>query len=253
MHYPVGGAGALNHRILKYDLANIRAGQGAIGEGNRLMHEARFAHWRIIEDTRHYNRHNNGKWAYMMDHAPRDLPVFSPYQAQGKQRTFMTFEEGRHYADRTLPALPKARSLMTASDRLAASGEWEAFEFLGWRSKLTLPARKEGVSLAGIEPLSWHFDRNPADGKLRLTAVPTHPLTSDHGVGVVIAIDDRDPIWVDFAAPEWSDEWKDNVLSNSAVREISLSDVPTGIHTLRVYAADPGVILNRIEIVEEMQ
>lgn len=41
-----------------------------------------------------------------------------------------------------------------------------------------------------------------------------------------------------------------NVLSNSAVREIYLSDVPVGIHTLRIYAADPGVILNKVEIVE---
>lgn len=252
VHYPVRGAGSLNQRILKYDLANIRAGQGAIEEGTRLMNEARFAHWRIIEDTRRYNQQNNGKWAYMMDHAPRGLPVYSPYQSLGKQRTFMTFEQGRQYADRTLPPLPRTRPLMTASDRVVASGEWEASEFLGWRSKLNLPTRKEGASLAGIEPLSWRFQRNAADVTLRLTAVPTHPLTSDHGVRVAVAFDDGNPVWVDFAAPEWSDEWKGNVLSNNAVREISLADVPAGNHTLRVYAADPGVILNRIDIVERL-
>jgi hypothetical protein len=45
-----------------------------------------------------------------------------------------------------------------------------------------------------------------------------------------------------------SEEWKENVLRNRAERTIQLSHLNRGHHTLKIYAIDPGVILDEIRI-----
>ncbi|MFG6443289.1 glycosyl hydrolase 115 family protein [Roseateles sp. LKC17W] len=45
-----------------------------------------------------------------------------------------------------------------------------------------------------------------------------------------------------------SDEWKQNVLSNSAVRDLRLSQLKAGAHRVEVYALDPGFVLDRLDL-----
>ncbi|MCE7040384.1 hypothetical protein [Dyadobacter sp. CY312] len=45
-----------------------------------------------------------------------------------------------------------------------------------------------------------------------------------------------------------SDEWKNNVLRNSAQRVFNIADLKPGNHKLTIYMIDPGVILNHIFI-----
>ncbi len=45
-----------------------------------------------------------------------------------------------------------------------------------------------------------------------------------------------------------SEEWKQNVLRNYVVRNEKLQQINEGKHTLRIYAIDPGVVLDRILI-----
>ncbi|WP_313030582.1 hypothetical protein, partial [Massilia alkalitolerans] len=53
----------------------------------------------------------------------------------------------------------------------------------------------------------------------------------------------------DYTTVGRSDEWKQNVLSNMAVRSTTLDRLQPGVHRLRVYALDPGVVLDRIDVV----
>jgi hypothetical protein len=45
-----------------------------------------------------------------------------------------------------------------------------------------------------------------------------------------------------------SEEWKQNVLRNRAERKIAMPFLEAGKHTLKIYAVDPGVMLDEIRI-----
>ena len=69
-------------------------------------------------------------------------------------------------------------------------------------------------------------------------------------VGVRIAVSlDGGPLQIfDYATIGRSDEWRENVLSNTAVRSLPFKLLQPGPHVLKVHALDPGVVLDRIEI-----
>lgn len=51
---------------------------------------------------------------------------------------------------------------------------------------------------------------------------------------------------VDFQTYGRSDEWKENVLRNSAVARWKAPQLSKGKHTMHIYRVDPGVVLDRI-------
>jgi hypothetical protein len=53
---------------------------------------------------------------------------------------------------------------------------------------------------------------------------------------------------VDFKTEGRSEEWKRNVLSNRAARDIPLPFLKKGIHKLEIYCIDAGVMLDEIRI-----
>jgi hypothetical protein len=133
----------------------------------------------------------------------------------------------------------------------AASPAWEVVPGLGLRgaslrSRLDLPSR---TGSAGIEPLTYSFDNaGTSDAELRFVAIPVHPLTSDNGLRLAIQLDDGPVQTLDFRTFGRSEEWKQNVLTNTAIRSIPLRQLAKGAHRLRVYALDPGFILDRIDV-----
>ncbi|WP_324671203.1 glycosyl hydrolase 115 family protein [Hymenobacter sp. GOD-10R] len=78
--------------------------------------------------------------------------------------------------------------------------------------------------------------------------LPTHELTSLTGMRYGVALDDQPMHVVDFRTVGRSEEWKQNVLRNNAQRQIKAEAITPGRHTLKVYALDPGVVLDRITI-----
>ncbi len=78
--------------------------------------------------------------------------------------------------------------------------------------------------------------------------VPAHALTSANGVRLAYSLDEGPLQLLDFETFGRSDEWKQNVLTNTAVRVREVRTLVPGRHRLKVYALDPGVVLDRIEI-----
>ncbi|SEN09956.1 Glycosyl hydrolase family 115 [Duganella sp. CF517] len=139
----------------------------------------------------------------------------------------------------------------------AASGHagagWEKLDGLGsygssMRARLDLPSR--ALSGAGAAPaLTYEFATSSGgDAQLKFVALPVHPLTSAHHVRLAYRLDNGPLRLLDFETVGRSDEWKANVLSNTAVRSATVAPLAAGSHRLQVYALDPGVILDRIEV-----
>lgn len=112
------------------------------------------------------------------------------------------------------------------------------------RSGLDLPSHD-----GGGPSLRYRFlSHTPGHAQLRLIALPAHPLTSANGMRIGVGIDGKPATVLDYATHGRSDEWKNNVLTNMAVRTIEIPDLAPGEHTVEVQALDPGFVLDRIEV-----
>lgn len=98
--------------------------------------------------------------------------------------------------------------------------------------------------------VTYRFATSTADDKatLKVIALPALPITSGSGMRVAASIDSGASQILDLKAAEFSQEWRHNVLTNSAIGEIGNLRLAPGAHTLTVTALDPGVILDRFEI-----
>lgn len=84
--------------------------------------------------------------------------------------------------------------------------------------------------------------------EIRIVTLPTHPLHDSTGMQYAVSVDDGELSVVDFRTFGRSEEWKMNVLSNTAVRSIRGPFLRKGKHTLKIYLVDPGVIIDRLLI-----
>ncbi len=131
--------------------------------------------------------------------------------------------------------------------------QWERLDGLGHtgaalRSRLDL-ASLQKVDAAGAPALSYRFSTVSAvGGVLDLVAVPTHALNPKTSLKIAVQLDDRPVEVLNFATVGRSDEWRANVLANTAIRSLPLQMLDAGQHQLRVWPLDPGVVLDHAQL-----
>ncbi len=209
--YPVRAAALLNQRIL----------HRAMGR------DAAAAQAALVADTARYNALGDGKWRYMMDLAPRRLPVFGP--------------------ENPVPAPPAAAGSgqvisLRAVD--ARSPGWETVPGLGSRGASLRSLFEPGKRAATLE---YSFTM-AGGGKVEIVAVPVLPLNGGDQLRIGVSIAGGAVRTLNYATVGRSEEWKNNVLSNSARRTITLLPSESGRHTVRITAIDPGFVLDRIDV-----
>lgn len=133
---------------------------------------------------------------------------------------------------------------------------WQTFEGIGYSGSVVaaLPYHvKSNSSLNDLMEKSpmleydfYTFNFGEAD--VFVQAVPTHPFYEGRGVRCAVAIDDNEPVIIDFKTIGRSNEWKQNVLKNAAVKSGKQLIVEPGKHKLKVWMVDPGVMLDQILI-----
>ncbi len=83
---------------------------------------------------------------------------------------------------------------------------------------------------------------------ITVMTLPVHPPTQGAGLRYGVSVDDGPVTIVDHHTVGRSDEWKQNVLRNSAQRSVTSLPLNPGRHTLKIYLLDPGVVLDRFII-----
>lgn len=131
--------------------------------------------------------------------------------------------------------------------------DWRRIDGLGsmggvLRARLDLPAQPDDAPPQSAPAVYRFATSTAAGGVLKLIALPTHPLTRDLKVRMAAQLDDGPVQTFDFSTLGRSDQWRENVLTNTAVRESPLRMLAAGEHTLKVWPLDPGVMLDRIDI-----
>ncbi|MBW3375186.1 glycosyl hydrolase 115 family protein [Hymenobacter norwichensis] len=109
-------------------------------------------------------------------------------------------------------------------------------------------AAGSATSAASVAVEYDFYTLTPAAPTVHVFTLPTHPTTQAASVRYGVSVDDGPMQIFDCKTVGRSEEWKQNVLSNSAHRQFTAPQLSPGPHTLKVYPLDPGVLLDRITI-----
>ncbi len=223
--YRVQGVAQMNEKLLKAQLAR---------HGKADWAESDAAYDSIVSLTRIYNEgiSNQGKWRGMMDHRPRKLPVFDKVKRSTVDTPMCDNDNSVHYAWYPMDCV---------------SGNPIPCEGLGYSGTAALIPQGTSVTYE-----SGVIAEDICDSvNFRLDFVPRHPV-NDKSLRVALSIDNGEPYVVDYATKGRSEEWKENILWNKAIRTITLPvDVKAGkTVTLTVTALDEGIILDVICVLE---
>jgi Glycosyl hydrolase family 115/Gylcosyl hydrolase family 115 C-terminal domain len=217
IEYPVRGAAAMNKKLLYAQLA--RHGKGD---------------WKLSDDaydsiealTNQYNKLNNGKWQYIMDFKPRRLAVY---------------DKAVHTTiDKSLMQKVKIVSVFNGADYKKFTGQKPLAHGLGYE--------RGAVSLAKGTAVYFDFTISVSDSiSIAIALAPNHPAEGTK-IRYAFQLDNEPAITVDYATQGRSEEWKQNVLTNQAVRTTTYLITKPGKHTVKITAVDDGVIVDQVKI-----
>lgn len=208
--YPVQGAYQLNVKLLT-------AQQARHGEADWTSSSSALDSIQALTQIYNQGYHNNGKWNRMMDYQPRKLPVFGPVAATT--------------TDEPWPHTPVILQHWNGVE--ATEGMFLRHEGLGYEQGAAelLP----GAVLT--------YAQVPDSSLLTLHFVPTHPVDGQH-VGLWLQVGNAPAQRIGFRTQGRSEEWKQNVLCNQALRSVPI--VRGG--TLKLWTNCEGVVVDEITV-----
>lgn len=259
LEYPIYAMAAQNEKWLTAQLARHGAGG---------WWPSREAHQRIQLLTEEYNSLLGGKWNRMMHSQPRGLADFSLPEESALTDTL----EGGEIVFRPMPSGREVASLTKSSSGEIALRSKSADQsgLLVYRSESYI-----GDPLPKGEKLKFDIISQAKEILLEIHTLPVHPLSthalpkhSDSGrtlseysltedshsgqphegnrIRYSVRIDDGEPRIVEFQTEGRSEEWKQNVLYNRAVRTLRLPlDPALSTHRVVIRALDEGVKIQK--------
>lgn len=211
--YPVQAAAQMNRKILTAQLARH-------SKADWRQSDAAFDS--IASLTQQYNSLQNGKWNRMMDFQPRKLPVFKRVEHTTATESMVT--------DRKILCKWNAME--------CTYGKPVPCEGLGYERKAA--GIRKGSSL------TFAFDDYGKDSvEVEIRLLPSHPL-DEKQLRFAISVDEAVPQTVSYETKGRSEEWKENVLRNQAIRKVTLPINKQASHKLVITALDEGVVLDQV-------
>lgn len=215
--YPVQAAAQMNRKLLYAQLAR---------HDKVDWEKSDAAYDSIAALTQHYNSLENGKWNRMMDFKPRKLPVFNRVERKAAAAPMI--------ADR------KAACQWNGAD--AKKGNAVVCEDLGYEGK--------AAEIRKGDALTFYFGNLKTDLlEVDIRLLPNHPVQGDK-LRISVSLDGAEPEVIAYETEGRSEEWKENVLRNQAIRKIVLPVSGKKSHQLVIKALDEGVILDQIMLYE---
>ncbi|MFD2162130.1 glycosyl hydrolase 115 family protein [Paradesertivirga mongoliensis] len=193
----------------------------------------------------------NGKISFSADGKTLEVNVGANNSIPSQLASFKGFVEDNGYVSMHASNFSRESKKQNLS--------WTAVDGLGHTDKALMASPLEGVIIPALQnpedlkstaPFVEYdfYALSPATPQLYVYTLPTHPINTDYKMRYAVSIDNGPIKIVDFTTVGRSEEWKQNVLRNSAIRSIKTEAISPGKHTLKVYMIDPGVVLDRIII-----
>jgi len=247
VEYPASAGAAMAEKIILAEKARLSGSQ-------ELARRAGEALRRIEQLTERYNAQGGGKWRGMMDHRPRRLPVFDMPPTTRQEASAVSTPTAR----RGVPVFDIDPTKFSRSQERGGSG-WRVIEGLGPRGAAlaVLPHRdtptlRSPREIGARAPFAEYAVKAVYAGEVEVEveALPTHRLTPAHEVLAAVSVDDGEPVVVRFERgrdDENDPVWQANVLRGAMSGRVRLR-VPGGAYRLRLWAADAGVVVQRITL-----
>lgn len=211
--YPVQAAAQMNRKILTAQLARH-------SKADWKQSDAAFDS--IASLTQQYNSLQNGKWNRMMDFQPRKLSVFKRVE----------------HTAATEPMVTDRKMLCKWNAMECTYGKPVPYEGLGYERKAA--GIRKGSSL------TFAFDDYGKDSvEVEIRLLPSHPL-DEKQLRFAISVDEAVPQTVSYETKGRSEEWKENVLRNQAIRKVTLPINKQASHKLVITALDEGMVLDQV-------
>ena len=211
--YPVQAAAQMNRKILTAQLARH-------SKADWKQSDAAFDS--IVSLTQQYNSLQNGKWNRMMDFQPRKLPVFKRVE----------------HTTATEPMVTDRKMLCKWNAMECTYGKPVPYEGLGYERKAA------GIRKGSSLPFAFDdYGKDSVEVEIRL--LPSHPL-DEKQLRFAISVDEAVPQTVSYETKGRSEEWKENVLRNQAIRKVTLPINKQASHKLVITALDEGVVLDQV-------
>ena len=213
--YPVQASCQMNFKTLGATLARNRKGD---------WNACDVAYDSIASLTAVYNNgiENNGKWNHIMDFRPRKLPVFERADRNSKPSAPLRVSD--------------SHILNIAATE--GAGDFIIHDLIGSSGKM-----------AGLEKgktISFELPTLDTDSiTVELHLLPSHPVEDD-GISVNVSVNSSNTQNIDYHTSGRSEEWKENVLENHAVKRVTFPINAELPHTLQIEAMTEGVLLDRI-------
>lgn len=215
--YPVQAAAEMNKKILYAQMAR---------HGLCDWSRSDLAFDSIQSLTRIYNvgYSNGGKWHRMMDCQPRRLPVFEP-------------------VDHSVIASPmkvEESYLAQWNGADCTGGDYIACEGLGYDGK--------AVQINKGKSIVYEMKDCPTDSvEVEVRLFPVHPVEGD-AIRFQVSFDEQQGPVTDYETHGRSEEWKENVLTNQAIRRFRFAVTLKKVHKLAIHAIDAGVVLDQVVV-----
>lgn len=215
--YPVQAAAQMNRKLLYAQLARH---DKADWEKSDAAYDS------IAALTQHYNSLENGKWNRMMDFKPRKLPVFNRVERKAA----------------TAPMTADRKAACQWNGAEAKKGNAIVCEGLGYEGK--------AAEIRKGDALTFSFGNLKTDSvEVDIRLLPNHPVHGDK-LRFSVSLDGAEPEVIAYETKGRSEEWKENVLRNQAIRKIVLPVSGKKSHQLVIKALDEGVILDQVMLYE---
>lgn len=216
--YPVQAAAQMNRKLLYAQLAR---------HGKADWEKSDVAYDSIVALTKQYNSLEDGKWNRIMDFQPRKLPVFN--RVERRTATTPMVEER--------PAVYKWNGA-DAKNANVKKRTSTAYQGLGYEGKAA------GIELG--DGLTFSFDKWASDSvEVEVRLLPNHPVQGKQ-LRFSVSLDGSEPVVLSYETKGRSEEWKENVLRNQAIRKVVLPVSGKNKHLLEIKALDKGVVLDQV-------
>ncbi len=210
--YPVQAVNQMNKKLLTAQLA--RHGKAGWAESDAAFDS-------IAALTKVYN---NAKWNRIMDFQPRKLPVFN----RVKRDTV------------SAPMILDRKPMAKWNGADCTKGTPALFEGLGYEGKAA------GINKGSA--LTYSFDNLQKDSvEIEIRLLPNHPVQGGK-LRFKVTLDGSPSQTVSYEVRGRSEEWKNNVLSNQAIRRVVLPLGRLTSHQLVIEALDEGVVVDQLFI-----
>ena len=250
--YPVMASNFMNRKFLFAQLNKEYAFSGSKDKANYAAFISSSSAESLDSLTNIFNNIEEGKWNGMMSVPPgfcakyQNMPPLTTFKGYGSKAVWLTYDTDKSRC-RTID-LRKAK--IEDSSRDAGTKIIDGFGYDGFVLRLGNQTADAGVGIVPEALLNLEDIRSDSV-TLVVFHLPYFPLHEGKGCKIGVSVDDQEEQVIEYLPEEWSKQWKENVLRNSAMSKVTFKlDQGKETHTLRLRGVDPGMAIQRIVIDE---